>query len=114
MEIADPCSLYRGRTHGESAQAIHRRMPRQINENVDAVVPDLFRQLLVAHKERLEPMIGMGLYLLCHMIGEGHLGITEHFETGLVVVTQDVANQKPDRMRCEITGDIADSYRPWR
>ena len=91
--VADPGDLDRRRLAGKYRQPVVGGVSRQVEKDVDAVLPDLLRQPLVARAHRVAPLGRGGLQAASHFVLEAAVGVADRLDLLLVEVLQD-ADQK--------------------
>ena len=66
--IADPTDLYGRRAAREDGQPVVRRMPRKIDENVDAVGTNPVEEFGIGGADSIAPDLRHGLEPCCHVV----------------------------------------------
>ena len=106
-EIAKIRGLYRRRLEGKDPQPTVRRVPGQVHQDVDAILIDLSRDVLVALAHRRSPVVRLTLDALRHDVGFGDLRITVHLDMATVVPLEQRFEKVAHGMAFEIRRDVA-------
>jgi len=71
---------------GEHQQAVAVHVKGEIDEDVDGIGADCFRQLFIEVYVGVSPVIGLGLELVCHRAAWSGVAVAVNFEVFVVVV----------------------------
>ena len=94
--------LHRRRLPRKRQQPIARSVPCQIDQNIDAVVPDPLCQIRVAQTDRAAPMIGEGMKPLGDRVLGWDLGIAVQLDGRAIMRRQERLCEQRDGVLAEI------------
>ena len=101
--------LHRRRFHRKSAQAVPAHVQGEVHENVDPVVTDLLRELLVGKPGCVTPGIGMATKALAYLVRLRNIGITKNLELLSIMMLQNRLHEKADDMMPQVRRNVSDA-----
>ncbi len=112
--ITGKSHLHRGRLVSKKKNPIAAHMQGEINQDVDAIVPNRFGHILIGNPCYVAPSVGVCLKLLGHRIGPNRIGIAEHLELIRVAMPHQRQYVPPHDMLTKVGRYQPDSQPPIR